>query len=415
MTRIALTVNGQTAEADISPRTHLADFLRERLNLTGTHLGCEHGICGACTVEMNGAIVRSCITYAVSCDGADIRTIEGFDDDPVMARLREAFSQEHALQCGYCTPGMLITARDLVLRKEGLSEKDIRREMSGNLCRCTGYVGIVRAIQSVMAEGVAAEGARKVNGYLGPAPGPDVPGMQDTLPEARPAKAEAAAKASAQRFDTPANQGKTIDVIVGQMTERDGFTEIPQHFTLPHEPEKVWTLMSNLEAVAQAMPGAELDEISSGNRISGRMSVKLGPMRPSFAGEANYEKDDTNRSMTINGSGRDKRSASTAQGRILYRLGEADGGAATRVDVTISYKLSGLLAQFGRADLVRDVVQRLAAIFAQNIDDELADRTGDAGHDTSGGVNALALLWSVFTAKIAAFFRRLTGSRQPPR
>ena len=290
MTRITLTINGQTTEADISPRTHLADFLREQRNLTGTHLGCEHGICGACTVEMNGAIVRSCITYAVTCDGADIRTIEGFDNDPVMALLREAFSHEHALQCGYCTPGMLISARDLVLRKQELGEKDIRREMSGNLCRCTGYMGIVRAIQNVMAEGVTAEGLQQANGHLGPAPGPDAPGIREASREDRPAKPEDEAKSSAQRFDTPADQGRAIDVIVGQMTERDGFTEIPQHFTLPHEPEKVWTLMSDLEAVARAMPGAELNEISGGNRISGRMSVKLGPDAAILCGRGNLRK-----------------------------------------------------------------------------------------------------------------------------
>ena len=102
--------------------------------------------------SINGEIARSCITYAVACDGADVRTIESFDDDPLMARLRTAFSAEHALQCGYCTPGMLIAARDLVRRKGGLSRADIRTEMSGNLCRCTGYVGIVSAIESVMAE-----------------------------------------------------------------------------------------------------------------------------------------------------------------------------------------------------------------------------------------------------------------------
>ena len=117
MTRIALTVNGKPVEAEVAPRTHLADFLREQLLLTGTHIGCEHGICGACTVEIDGEIARSCITYAVACDGARVRTIEGFDDDALMARLRQAFTEAHALQCGYCTPGMLIAARDLVRRK----------------------------------------------------------------------------------------------------------------------------------------------------------------------------------------------------------------------------------------------------------------------------------------------------------
>ena len=148
---IALTVNGQRIEAQVEPRTHLADFLRESQGLTGTNLGCEHGVCGACTIEIDGAPSRSCITYAVACDGATVRSIEGFDDDPVMAQLREAFTAEHALQCGYCTPGMLVTSRDIVMRLPDADEARIRKELSGNLCRCTGYMGIVKAIQRVLS------------------------------------------------------------------------------------------------------------------------------------------------------------------------------------------------------------------------------------------------------------------------
>src|SRR6476620_2550168 len=193
MTAITLTVNGRLVTAEVAPRTHLADFLRDQLLLTGTHIGCEHGICGACTVEIDGEIARSCITYAVACDGARVRTIEGFDDDTAMARLRQAFTEAHALQCGYCTPGMLIAARDLLRRKVALSRAEIRTEMSGNLCRCTGYQGIVDAIERLMAEGVmpaqadthatvgthsdTSVGPRLRGGdvagtWLGPAPGP---------------------------------------------------------------------------------------------------------------------------------------------------------------------------------------------------------------------------------------------------
>ena len=150
MTRIAITVNGRKIEADVEPRTHLADFLREQQLLTGTNLGCEHGVCGACTLEIDGAPARSCITYAAACDGSTIRTIEGFDDDPVMAQLRDAFTAEHALQCGYCTPGMLATAYDIVIRLPEADEARIRKELAGNLCRCTGYMGIVAAIRRVL-------------------------------------------------------------------------------------------------------------------------------------------------------------------------------------------------------------------------------------------------------------------------
>jgi carbon-monoxide dehydrogenase small subunit len=147
---IRLTINSEEVQAQVEPRTHLADFLRESQRLTGTNLGCEHGVCGACTLEIDGVPARSCITFAVACDGAAVRSIEGFADDPVMAELRAAFTAEHALQCGYCTPGMLITARDIVMRLSHADEARIRKELSGNLCRCTGYMGIVRAIQRVL-------------------------------------------------------------------------------------------------------------------------------------------------------------------------------------------------------------------------------------------------------------------------
>lgn len=160
MTRIALKVNGEAVDRDVAPRRNLVDFLRDELNLTGTNVGCEHGVCGACTLEIDGAPARSCIAFAVACDGASVRTIEGFDDDPVMIELRAAFNREHALQCGYCTPGMLVTARDIVTRLPDADEARIREELSGNLCRCTGYVGIVRAIVSVMAARKSSSGGR---------------------------------------------------------------------------------------------------------------------------------------------------------------------------------------------------------------------------------------------------------------
>jgi carbon-monoxide dehydrogenase small subunit len=150
MKTLEISVNGKPVCAGVEPRTHLADFLREHRMLTGTNLGCEQGVCGACTVMMDGVPQRSCIVFAVACEGAQVRTIEDFDADPLMAELRAAFSAEHALQCGYCTPGMLQTARDIVSRLPDADDARIRHELSGNLCRCTGYVGLVRAIRRVL-------------------------------------------------------------------------------------------------------------------------------------------------------------------------------------------------------------------------------------------------------------------------
>jgi len=151
MTAVRFGINGVDVADDVAPRTSLADYLRERRNLTGTHLGCEHGVCGACTILVDSEPVRSCLTLAVACDGRQIRTIEGFAADPVMTALRQAFHHRHGLQCGFCTPAMLITARDLIERGEAGSEAEIRRGLAGNICRCTGYTNIVAAIRDVAA------------------------------------------------------------------------------------------------------------------------------------------------------------------------------------------------------------------------------------------------------------------------
>src|SRR4051812_4453237 len=144
---ISTTVNDRPVQSSVEPRTNLADLLREELRLTATHLGCEQGVCGACTVLIDGQPARACIALAVSVDGSDIRTLEGLDQDPLMLVLKAAFHEKHGLQCGFCTPGLLISAWDLLRRKPDLSEAEIRIAISGNLCRCTGYQGIVRSIQ----------------------------------------------------------------------------------------------------------------------------------------------------------------------------------------------------------------------------------------------------------------------------
>jgi carbon-monoxide dehydrogenase small subunit len=146
---IALTVNGELVRERVDARRTLVDFLREDLNLTGSHVGCEHGVCGACTVRLDGAIVRGCLTLAVQCDGATVETIEGASDSGSIADLQDAFRTRNALQCGFCTPGMLLTAEALLARGGVPSREEIRRHLSGNYCRCTGYHAIVDAVEAV--------------------------------------------------------------------------------------------------------------------------------------------------------------------------------------------------------------------------------------------------------------------------
>ncbi len=150
MTQVSLTLNGNKVKNEVEPRTSLADFVRDHHDLTGTNLGCEQGVCGACTMIVDGIPVRSCLVRVATCGGTHVQTIESFDDDEIMIQLRAAFSTHHALQCGYCTPGMLATARDIVMRLPDADTNQIRLELSGNLCRCTGYTGIIHAISSVL-------------------------------------------------------------------------------------------------------------------------------------------------------------------------------------------------------------------------------------------------------------------------
>jgi carbon-monoxide dehydrogenase small subunit len=148
---IVVTVNGRTYQARIEPRLLLSDFLRDTIGLTGTHVGCEHGVCGACTILVNGDSVRSCLTLAVRTDGMDIVTVEGLGTPDHLNALQSEFREKHGLQCGFCTPGMLMTAMDLLKKYPLASDEEIREGLSGNLCRCTGYQNIVAAIRSAVS------------------------------------------------------------------------------------------------------------------------------------------------------------------------------------------------------------------------------------------------------------------------
>lgn len=148
--KVSLELNGKDITSDVDPRTSLADMLRAPpLRCTSVNLGCEHGICGACTVLIGGQIARSCIALAVACDGAEVTTLEGLGQDDITSQLKDSFHKNHGLQCGFCTPGMIISAREVINENPDLDERSIRLAMSGNLCRCTGYSGIVAAILDV--------------------------------------------------------------------------------------------------------------------------------------------------------------------------------------------------------------------------------------------------------------------------
>lgn len=410
MNTVNLTINGKQTSADVEPRTHLADFLRETHGLTGTHIGCEHGVCGACTLLVDGVPTRSCITFAVACEGAEVTTIEGLDEDEIARELRANFTSEHGLQCGYCTPGQLVSARDIVLRFDAPSEHEIRVAMSGNLCRCTGYVGITRAIQNVItdrrARGIAAVpgGGRKALGPSGSghaeaetAGGASKPGVSAAAKEKAPAQRAAA---SAPRKES-------------NWTPQTTFT---QSFTVAHPVDVVWDFFNRIGEVASCLPGASLDGEPVDGHVEGRIKVKVGPISAEFQGEADVSRDEATRTGTIDGAGKDKRSNSATRGIVGYAVKQGDSPDQTWVDVTIGFTLTGVLAQFSRSGLVQDVAGRLISAFVQNLEAKLS--RGEGGGDGQGEgpamiteLDAGSLMSSIIKARIKRFFGMLVGRK----
>ena len=399
MSVIALTVNQRAVQVSAEPRTNLADFVREKLDLTGTHLGCEHGVCGACTVLLDGVPARSCITYAVACEGAEVTTIEGLDEDAVTSELRAAFTREHALQCGYCTPGMLVSARDLVLRLPQADERLIRVGLSGNLCRCTGYVGIVRAVQSVIearrARDIAPEpgGGRHILGPVGS--GHSLRGGADPAEPVRLVENER----------TPPVADSSVDSIPNFTPG----TVLKQQFNVAHPPVRVFAMFDDIAAVAACLPGASLTVPPKPERVEGEIRVRIGPIAATFSGVARVERSPGDMSGRIVGIGNDRRSRSSTQGEIRYRLVPIEQGAATRIDLSIGYTVTGMLAQFGRPGLVRDLAARLIAEFAGNLDRRLSGTT--PADVAPAELSGMSLVSGLLRTRVVRWFGRFSSNK----
>jgi carbon-monoxide dehydrogenase small subunit len=381
---VELVVNGKNVREYVTPRTHLADFLRERLRLTGTHLRCEQGVCGACTVLVDGEPIRSCITYAGLCDGATVTTVEGLDDDPITGQLREAFSSQHGLQCGFCTPGMLVTARDIVLRFPKADESRIRLELSGNLCRCTGYAGIVRAIKWVID-------ARTVS-------------PETRAPRARPLAPIGSKVATDSRHDgvpAPVKRPKPETIKQPECPVAFGLDgkkpniKMSQVFVVMKAIDEVWAAFADIPAVAACLPGARLDSALVDDVVAGSFSTKLGPITASFSGKAKIKRDDATHSGSILGAGQDARAGSRASGEVDYKL-VADG-EATRVELEIRALVAGPLAQFGRSGIMDDLAKRIVQTFAGNLERKLR---GGSDDQMQTSLNAGLLMRDVLVARL---------------
>jgi carbon-monoxide dehydrogenase small subunit len=379
MMTLALTLNGRAREIAVAPRMSLADMLRETCGLTGTHLGCEHGVCGACTVLIDGQTARSCITLAAACAGAEVTTIEGLDDDVFADALRRAFSRHHALQCGYCTPGMLISARDLVLRLSEPDEKAIRAGLSGNLCRCTGYVGIVNAVKEVIAAqrdaGVLAlrGGGRATLGPVGAHASPQM--AVDAPPGERPVEVS---PALAPVAFTPAHS-------------------FEHSFSVRAPPERVFAFFVDVRAVSAAIPGLTLTKTDD-RHAEGDFAVGLGPVRAKFKGQAEISRDPATLSGRILTAGGDVVSASRARGVIDYRVRPADGGGSAVV-LQIGYSLTGLLGQLGRPALIEAVARGLIAKFADNLERQLSDASPEPPRHLLARLGAVIPRWATRLGK----------------
>ena len=397
MTRINLTLNTRSIEAEVDPRSHLADVLRDGLDLTGTHLGCEHGVCGACTLLLDDMPARSCITLAVACDGARVTTIEGLDQDEIAIELRAAFTREHALQCGYCTPGMMMSARDLVLRLAEPDDRLIRVGLSGNLCRCTGYVGIVRAVRSVIEQ-------RRRRGVL-PVPGA---GRIKLGPvgsgHAANSLSNSAEKPSPIKVAAPDQNAGAIAIPDFTPTQ-----VVTHHVTVASPPDRVFEMFGDVAGIAACLPGVVLTNATP-ERAEGIIKVSLGPITAQFRGAARIERDPAHLSGRITGIGTDQRSRSTTQGEIRYQLVPVKQGAATRIDLSIGYSLTGVLAQIARPGLVRDLAARLTEQFARNLERRLSGAAPDASAAAAQSLNGLSLLTGLLRARVCAIRERLFGT-----
>jgi aerobic carbon-monoxide dehydrogenase small subunit len=375
---LTFTVNGEAHQVQVADRTQLAEVLRDHLDLTGTHIGCEQGVCGACTVMVNGKPMRSCITFAQSINGAQIETIEGYVDDPVMDKIRDAFSRHHALQCGFCTPGMLATSHDILTRLSSPSEATVRHELSGNLCRCTGYQGIVQAILDV-AEQMSNGGTAPTG--TGPPESKSTPKFATFDP----------------KFDDmPA---PSVQQPHGSVRTEGNWTVVERSIALPHPLSKVWALFSDVTKVAACVPGANLSDLD-GTGFKGEVAIAFGPIKAKFGGTGTFEANDTDHSGFLLAQGADKGGQSNVKGELRYVLSPQENAGFTNVGVTFRFQIQGMLAQFNRPELVTGFVDFLLEKFISNCNAVLSGGTASASHK----IGALSLGWAMLKSLIKRRF-----------
>jgi len=412
---VPLTVNGGPVTVRVPPRMHLADVLREHLGLTGTHLGCEHGVCGMCTVLVGGEAARACLLFAVQCEGAEVVTVEGLGRPGDQHPLQRAFAAHHALQCGFCTPGMLLSGYDLLANGPAgtaVAPERLPVEMSGVLCRCTGYRGILAAVADVAAacpDGLPGPGNCAPRPLLGRSRG----GPGGGSGGGRPARVEPP-NSAADSAATPAADYPEPERPRGAPTAT---VQVRSELSAPVE--AVWRVLDDFARLARCLPGATLVEVLEDGRYLGRAVVALGPVKLSFDGVARVvERDADEHRLRVLARGADA-GGSTTQADIRLHASASPGAAETggaetggaepgtaepgtaetggaetdgaetggaQAGGTVLHAeadlyLSGRIAQFGRA-LAGDVSHRLFEQFAAAVD--RAALTGEEPAEVAG-------------------------------
>lgn len=345
MHEISMTVNGSVVQASVEPRTHLADFLRDDLLLTGTHLGCEQGVCGACTILVDGRPVRSCLTFARGCDGADIRTIEGLNDDPLMKQIQNAFCENHGLQCGYCTPGMLATAYDIVRRLPDIDDQQVRKELSGNLCRCTGYAGIVAAIRQVLDSGPENASVTPI-----------------TRESTRFSELPKIEKKNPITEITVQGHPESLDISPEEITG----VNLDKEVILELSNEKLWEIISDLPTVASCIPGMSLESAGDDGSVIGRLTIAVGPIKASFSGKGKVNFNPANTSGQLYGAGTDRLTRSKILASLSFNIEHFEENCS-KLSLHVIYDIRGPLSQFGRKALVEEIADSLLKDITRSI------------------------------------------------
>jgi aerobic-type carbon monoxide dehydrogenase small subunit (CoxS/CutS family)/carbon monoxide dehydrogenase subunit G len=401
MSVVSMTVNGTPVRLELEPRLTLADALRHRLGLRGTHLGCEHGVCGACTVLVDGRAVRSCLMFAVQAQDAQILTVEGLGREDRLHPLQEAFREHHALQCGFCTAGFLMSAYELLRQGIEPDRRLIAEQLSGVLCRCTGYQGILDAVCELAARGEPLPEPGNLGAPFAAALPPPRAGGANALGRGGEEDGELSAPLRGEAGLGPgraAQQAGTpqpgFDVTVPQ-GEPNVVVEVGTEIAQP--PQRAWELVSDFPRASRCLPGVRLTAELGEDRYVGEARLAMGPMRFALQGGARVlERDERSQALRAIVVGED-RSGGGVRADLRLRV-EPRGGEAALLRVDARVYLSGRAAQFGRS-LAGDFSRQLFEQFGACIERTLSGADGGEPQPPpppGGG----ALVWRLARARL---------------